>query len=512
MTPSLPLHSIPWLPIIVREYLQHYQPGDVSSVCDQIDRYPFSRQRLVEVLNRQYQRTASDLLKRFPRIQDNIKRLADPKSLVVVGGQQIHLWGGPLYVAAKAVSIIKAAESLEHQLRRPVIPIFWMHTEDHDYTEIRCVQYGGRSYCAPYEPTVPHPTGNLPAMVGTELMQQFPESVRNTFPFFDQFQRSYEGVSVLSDATRRWITELWGEHGLVVLDPADAQLKQMAASLFQLEFEEQLLSRTVNHFLRREGSRWQRKAIPPRPINAFWIDPRQGRLRIHSGNSTLTAEGIPLPDRPWEAYSDRISPNVLLRPLFQQAILPAVVVILGPSEITYWLQLRLSFKESRLVYPLLVPRTWLAAIPSSLWQWWEETRLPISWLFEPLHVLEAHYLNYHAQPILDLHHQIEDVLASKELEVLNILKGQEGPYWQFRKSVRKAGDKFRQRVRKVLRQRLSRQLDYLTSLQDHIGRKGKFQDRVRYLVECGTDLPTDLIHRYYHRVVPLKGTLEILPY
>ncbi len=520
---SLPLHRVPWLPRIVRDYLArpadyvHLAPHPPSmegavQAAERLRQYDFPRRELQHALEGQYRRTFRALSRRYPRVAENIRRLGRPGSVAVVGGQQIHLWGGPLYVAAKIETILNLAEALSRRLGQAVVPIFWMHTEDHDYEEIRCVQYEGAACCSSFEPEAPHPVGRLPAAAGMPDAMGFPEAVARTFPFYDAFEAAYAEESSLADATRRWITAIWGERGLVVIDPLDPLLKQTAGALFRQEFEDRLIHRNVSDLLAEEGWRWGRKAIVPRAVNAFWLDPEHGRQRIEAVDGTLIAGERSLPPRSWGTHPEQISPNVLFRPLYQQRLLPAAATVLGPAEIAYWLQLYPAFREAGLFYPALMPRTWFAAVPQPLWQWWAKTGLPPEWLLDESHILESRFLDHHLRPLAALEHRLTAELAEAEPDILRLVRGHEGPYWAFRKSLEKELRKLRQRLRKVMRERRRNELARLHALHHTIGVGGSFYDRRRHLIECGAGPPADLMERFARRIRPGEATLEIIPY
>ncbi|GEM_PF-4514292 len=519
---AVELQHIPWLPPPTSTYLQHPDrvaalymwPPTIEGVREalpDIDKRSYKRRLLAHTIRSQYEQTGPQLLKDYPAVSGALHELQDPGSIVVTGGQQIHLWGGPLYVAAKISTIIATARALREVLHRPVIPVFWMHTEDHDYEEIRCVRYAGRNYCSPYVPDKPFPVGTLPAEAGRRLERELPPQVRQSFPYFSVFSEAYHTSRTLTEATRRWITHLWGREGLLVIDPADPALKEEAHALFEAELQHRAVSRSVQAVHEQHGRQWQRHFIPPRPVNLFYLHPEQGRLRIEPSNGRFRVGPHSFTAAELLKQSDRLSPNVLMRPLYQQTILPAVATILGPAEISYWLQLKAAFQRTHTFFPQLVARHWFAYVPASLWQWWQQQSLPHSLLFAPPDAAETQWLESRMPDLLAWHHQTLALLEAHEPAILSAFSNSPGEYWKWKKQLLKHHKKLIQKARKNIREHQQESLSLLHQLLACIGYKKDFQDRRLSLLAIGKEWPTHALSEMISRAEPYHPAAIICP-
>ncbi len=519
----LPLAAVPWLSGPTRLYLQTpehlrplYQwpptPAAAREALQKMDEAAYDRRQLAEVIRTQYQQRHPQLLSAYPALSEALDALADPRSVVVVGGQQIHLWGGPLYVAAKIATIIATARFLRHHLRRPVIPVFWMHTEDHDYEEIRCVRYAGQSFCSPYQPPHPFPVGNLPAEAGQQLEAVLPPTLQASFPYFSIFREAYRRSRDLADATRYWLGHLWGPEGLVAIDPATPALKSMATSLFEKELNRQLIFTTVTATRQAHGQWWQRRFVPPRPVNLFYLHPRKGRIRIERIGDQLRIDGEVTTPEALLRHPHRLSPNVLLRPLYQQRILPAIATILGPAEIGYWLQLKAAFDHAGVFLPQLLPRDWFAYLPEACWQWWQKQRLPLDILFQPADQAEARWLDRQMPRIIRWQKEMMALMEKYDAAFLHHFRSHPADYWKWKKQRLKEVRKIVRKTRKNLRETHFSDLQRLHRLITTLGRKQTFQDRRLFLPALGTDWPADALRQMPTHSKPYHPAVIICPY
>lgn len=297
--------------------------------------------------------------------QQNINLLGDPNTFTVVTGQQIHIGLGPAYVLYKIVSAINYCNHLKSQYpNQHFVPVFWMATEDHDVNEIAYFNLNQEKYTwdKPWSTAVGDmPTSDLAGLFdwletqlgGGEAVKLRIQAVRNLY--------LKEGAT-LASTTMQWISDLFGKFGLLVLDPRDVRLKQLAKPLFEKALQGDAM---LEAFQSSTTALKDAGQIPPAHVGKsllFWMD-GQRRVRIER-----TPDGYHTIDGSFQWSQDEInqilgsddichlSPNVLLRPLYQQTILPCVAYVGGPSEYLYWLQTPNAFSQAGLVAPQLLYR------------------------------------------------------------------------------------------------------------------------------------------------------------
>ena len=311
------------------------------------------RDLLHEVLVKQHQS-----VKLTPNQEFNIHALRDKNALTVTTGQQIHPFLGPAFVWAKVTSTILKSKELSSKLGVPVVPVFWMATEDHDFEEISSVPFLGKQY----HWNVSHggPVGNLDTEGVATIFEQMKIDFQHdekVLDFLSQFEGIYgKGIS-LTEASRQLVQKLFGETGLLIVDPNEAIWKKHTQDIWLRELGEQpfeALSVQANK-LKELGLK---APITPRQTSMFYYG-NELRLRIDKKNDAFQTSGG---EFSWDteqlkeeiaSFPERFSANALLRPAYQQRILPNLMYIGGPAECLYWLQVPDLIRVHKGVVPLL---------------------------------------------------------------------------------------------------------------------------------------------------------------
>ena len=298
-------------------------------------------------------------------------RLADPRSVAVVTGQQAGLFGGPLYTLLKAVSAIRLARRVEHLHGVPAVAVFWVDAEDHDLDEIRsCGVLDADLRLATVSLAITAPTPGASAAtvrLGDEIGAVV-DRLAATLPQTDftsdlmaDLRRVYASGRGLVEAFSVWLERLLGDLGLVVFDASDPAAKPLAAELFEREIRSAgtttSLARAAGEQLSTAGFHAQVQP-PPDAVALFLLDgPRRGirqdgdRLRV--GDAPL--KGTELLSR-LRADPTCLGPNVLLRPIVQDWLFPTVCYVAGPNELAYLAQLKQVYAHFAVPMPLVVTR------------------------------------------------------------------------------------------------------------------------------------------------------------
>jgi bacillithiol biosynthesis cysteine-adding enzyme BshC len=344
----------------LRSFYSHLP--NLESFGDAIKAKQFSSEKrgvLVEVLESQYAG-----ITRTPALEQNLLALREERTFTVTTGHQLNLFTGPLYFIYKLVSTINLAKRLqEHYPNYRFVPIYWMASEDHDAAEINYFKLDGNTYR--WE------TSQQGAVGEFELDASFQSFLKGLGFAPPVFQEAYSKSATLAEAVRNYVHALFGEKGLVVLDANDVRLKRefvevMEADLFA--HSPYAAAQISTQALEQKGYASQ---IYPRPINLFYLD-KGIRERIEQEgegyvvlNTNLRFSQETLKTMLME-HPERFSPNVVLRPVYQEVILPNLGYLGGPAEVVYWLQLKGVFDLFSLPFPVLLPRNFAVLLSSPI--------------------------------------------------------------------------------------------------------------------------------------------------
>ena len=305
-------------------------------------------------------------------------QLGDEETVAVVTGQQPVLFGGPLFVLYKAAAALKLAALLESRRGRPVVPVFWSASEDHDFAEVRSVPVldePGHIRTLRYEPArepVGQPASRIVldetiAGLVAEAERSLPAGIHRD-QAIELLSRCYRPGSTLAEAFARLVSSLFP--GLVVLDPSDVALKAHVAPVLAREVREasptSRLAAKAGEGLLAAGYHQQ---VPIRPgfLNLF-VMMEGARRPLGTTNGLVEVRGlgrkIPVAEaaRMLESDPGPWSPGVLLRPLAQDQLLPTAAYIGGPAEIAYHAQIGPSYAHFGIPRPALVPRPSLTLV------------------------------------------------------------------------------------------------------------------------------------------------------
>lgn len=292
-------------------------------------------------------------------VDANLGLISNQKTFTVTTGHQLCLFTGPVYFLYKIISTIKLSTDLKfHFPDYNFVPVYWMASEDHDFEEISSFNLFGKKFEWKSQQT--GAVGNLI----TEEIKQIIDLIPESKPLFE---KAYLGYKTLSEATRYLVNELFGKYGLLVIDGNSSSLK----SVFSTTIQNELVSRSnflsvveTSQNLEKLGYSLQ---IKPREINLFYLG-ENFRERIVEENNVFKVLNTDLTFTKAEILElaqtnpEKFSPNVVLRPLYQEIVLPNLAYIGGPGELAYWLQLKSMFVKNKVDFPILMPRNFAMLI------------------------------------------------------------------------------------------------------------------------------------------------------
>ncbi|MCH2225793.1 MAG: bacillithiol biosynthesis cysteine-adding enzyme BshC [Crocinitomicaceae bacterium] len=374
-----------------------------------------TREVLVDSLMRQYAE-----IEHSESTRRNIKSLVQPNSFTVTTGHQLSLLTGPLYFILKIIQVIKLSEVLKKNYPdNHFVPIYWMASEDHDYEEIQSLNLFRNNLTFDYNQRGP---------VGRFLLNEFDLFKTQVLDFFGEEKREqvselldkYEGKN-LTSATRGLVNELFGTYGLVIIDGDDRALKTIFSGTMKQELETKFSEHAVkitNDQLSAEGYKLQ---VNARPINLFYLKDglRERIVPMENGYSVDGVGNFSKDELLKELFEtpERFSPNVILRPVYQEQILPNLAYVGGAGEISYWYQLKGVFDVLGVQYPLIQVRNSVMKIDKSVQGKMDGINLGILDVFKNVDVLKKAYVKEHSANDLDFTALDEQSRKLKEMLV-----------------------------------------------------------------------------------------------
>ena len=439
--------------------------------------------------------------------------------VVVTTGQQPGLFGGPLYSLYKAVSTIRLARALEEELDRPVLPLFWVASEDHDWAEAdHTYTIDSTNRLSRIQVADPG-AGDRPLhRVGfsgellialDEFIQSLPDTEFSA-AYITLLRDAYDADATLPSGFRRMLEGLLGAEGLFFTDAAHPAVKRGSASVLLAELdatENEALLKATAADLEAEGYHVQ-VTILEGGVNLFLEGPA-GRERLyrdgdgfhlhHSGERLSRDEVLAR----FEADPSTLSPNVLLRSVAENAVFPAIAYVGGPGEIAYYAQIRGLFEAHGIRMPVVHPRHSVTAVEPKIQKVLAKFHLDLEALSRPHHELASDFAKDEVPPeVRSALGEIRSALGEGAGKLLEAAKEIDptlkGPVTHARNASFAA---FQDAERKIL-QGLKRQneiaLGQLEKAQLHLFPEGNPQERVLnpfyYLFRYGNPFLAAVVH------------------
>jgi bacillithiol biosynthesis cysteine-adding enzyme BshC len=496
-----------------------FKPNFLSfeSAIKQRQTIGIDRKLLSEILIHQYEATVFTEDWRATKTYQNIKALNDENTFTVTTGHQLNIVTGPLYFIYKILSVVKQAEMLKKQFPKfNFVPVYWMATEDHDLDEINHVNLQGKriNWQTSQSGSVGRMTTDGMDSVIEELKRNL-ENNNHINALLQIVETAYLKNHHQAEAMRSLVQALFGDMGVVVCNADDVQLKKKAIALF----EDDLINHTayksfetLKQFEQQYGLQ-----IHAREVNLFYLT-NQSRKRIvkaHDHYKVLDSDISFSTDEILEElrkYSERFSPNVLLRPLYQELILPNLAYTGGPAEVHYWLQLKPLFNELKIFYPMVLLRNSLMLVEKEEEAIWNSYKLKWEELFLP----DEEIVNIAvSRKYKDETSLKNDMIKAKEIydELLRRFKDMDPTLekhvlaeWRRLEKRLIASEK---KLIKALKNRKSKELVTLRQLLNGLKPSGTLQERYdnifQYLSKYGLHFLSDI----YQHIEPIPTTFNV---
>lgn len=354
--------------------------------------YPLKidRNQLVKVIHEQYKAIeVSEIVK------NQIDSFQDENTFCIITAHQLSLLGGPLYYVIKIANAISLAKKLRNQFpEKNFVPVYWMGSEDHDFVEVNHIYLFGKKIT--WNSEQKGPVGHFDLGQLEEIVEQVVQILGDSNPndIQDLIKKAYSHQNV-EQATRELVNGLFGQYGLVIVNGDDHILKQSVSNIIKKEVLHQAsfpLLLEKSELLISNGYHAQATG---REINLFHLGSTfRHRIAPHGEDFEINGKIWSKEEllKEIEAFPEHFSPNVILRPLFQQSVLPSIAYIGGGSEVAYWMQLTAVFEYYGVRYPVLIPRTSMMWVNHSTAQKLQKLDLQITDTFKDKEVVKKEYI------------------------------------------------------------------------------------------------------------------------
>ncbi len=476
-----------------------------------------TREVLVDSLKAQY--AAVDISE---ATRHNIESLSEATTFTITTGHQLNLFTGPLYFFYKIISTINLCTQLQVKYpKHHFVPVYWMATEDHDFEEINYFNFKGRKVQWPREASGAVGELGLEGLdVVFEVFSQQLNTSTNAKTLKHLFHAAYLKHENLADAMRFLVNSLFKDYGLVILDGNDAALKRLFLPFVKNDIVDQVAFNKVTEANSQLNSLKGNYKIQvnPRAINMFYIT-KGIRERIVKTEDTYTVLNT---STSWnetellqelDEYPERFSPNVIMRPLFQEVILPNLCYIGGGGELAYWLQLRSNFEAQGVVFPMLLLRNSVVIVTQKQEDKLSKLKVPINDLFLKQNDLRTKITKQISD--IDIDFSTQKAHLESQFEALYVIAEQTDPSFlgavkaQEMKQI-KGLEHLESRLLKAQKRQCSDHLERITALQNILFPGQSLQERNMNFSEFYLEYGADFVPKLIANLKPLEGVFTVL--
>ncbi len=392
------------------QYAPNVEEGYRSAIEGR-KKYPINRTLLFDVLTKQYSNLPQE-----KAVNDKLALLKKDTTFVVTTAHQPNLFTGPLYFFYKIIHAIQLAASLKATFPDyDFVPVYYMGSEDADLDEVGAFNLDQKK-CQ----WVTKQTGAIGRMQVDDALLGLLKQLESYWSILPQghkaleiLKNAYQKGNTISEATLSFVHAFFGSKGLLVLQPDDTALKAAFIPVMEKElltsFSHETIQPTIaalskDYHVQSEG----------RSINLFYLkDSIRARIEKQGEQFIVVDTDIQFTEKEIIAelhqYPERFSPNVILRGVYQETILPGVVFVGGGGELAYWMELKNLFQQLGVHYPLLQLRNSFLLIRQKQSDQWAAMQFEEQDLFKPILELEVAYVKKHATQALDLQDQINNL-------------------------------------------------------------------------------------------------------
>lgn len=457
--------------------------GGFRNAIDAIRTRKYDRSLLTGILREQ----CKNVKNTSPASEKNIELLLNENTYTITTGHQLCLFTGPLYFIYKIFSVINLSEKLKNEFpENNFVPVYWMASEDHDFEEVNHLNIYSKKI--EWHSSQKGAVGNFYTEellnVKKELHDILGKGDNNEF-LFNLFTDAYLKHSDLASATRYLVNELFGKYGLIVLDGNSKQLKESFIPFFEKDIFENIPGKNVNDSISELKSMKYEPQVNPRAVNCFYMeDGIRARIEKEGEDYKVVGTDKKFTENEFrqiiKTNEQKISPNVVLRPCYQQFILPNLAYVGGPGELAYWLEYKAMFDKLNLFYPVLVPRRFVTVIDKNTAQKINKLGFDINDVFRAEQDLVKDYLGRNAE-LKDLgnyKNEIEKLYSKLNEDALQADKTLGGAVEAEKQKVLNSINMIEQKINKAIKQKSENELNQIRLIKEKLFPGGIAQERV----------------------------------
>ena len=418
----IPFSSTHVFSTLINDYLEgkgkamdfvHYAPNveGYRAAIKGRKKHPINRNLLFDVLTKQYSNLPQE-----KAVNDKLALLKKDTTFVVTTAHQPNLFTGPLYFFYKIIHAIQLATSLKATFPDyDFVPVYYMGSEDADLDEVGAFNLDQKK-CQ----WVTKQTGAIGRMQVDDALLGLLKQLESYWSILPQGQKAleilkeaYQKGKTISEATLSFVHAFFGSKGLLVLQPDDTALKAALIPVMEKELLTQFSHQAIQPAIAALSKDYHVQS-EGRTINLFYLkDSIRGRIEKQGEQFIVVDSDIQFTEKEIIAelhqYPERFSPNVILRGVYQETILPGVIFIGGGGELAYWMELKNVFQEVDVHYPLLQLRNSFLLMRQKQAEQWAAMQFDEQDLFKPILELEIAYVKKHASQALDLQDQMKNL-------------------------------------------------------------------------------------------------------
>ena len=487
----------------LREFIQFAPTLDgLSEAIEARGHHPIDRTLLVNTMASQYANLDTSEIQ-----YQNIYKLKDENTFTVITAHQPALVGGPAYYFYKIFSTINLANQLNQQHPNcNFVPVFINGAEDHDFDEIKSVNLFGKTIT--WDTDQSGPVGRFSTLQLSETLLQIKEILGDSpqaNQIFSIFDKAAKNATSYNDFVLSWVNDFFSEYGVLVFNMDHADLKKAFIPIM----EKEIIHKISESHVQKTQEQLQQFGFKPqafaRDINLFYIN-GASRERIIYENSIYKVNNQDITFTEQEIidhlhqFPERFSPNVILRPLYQEYILPNIAYIGGGGELAYWLERKSQFAYFGVFYPVLIRRNSVMIIPKSIQKLMEKLHLTEEDILLDDDKLITLYLekntgyNFHLNSEIEQTSKIFDAISETAKSIdptLEMTVKGEGH------KVAKILEGIESRLKRVLKQKEETNIQQIRTLKNKLFPNHGLQERtdsyLQFLVTDGPELTKTLI-------------------
>ncbi len=463
---------------------------------------------------------------------NNINLLNSPNTIAIVTGQQLGLFGGPLYTFYKIISAIKLATELKSKFYEyNFVPIFWLEGDDHDFEEVNNLNIIDKENNIINLTYNDNFTGSFRSNVGNhvfkaefnETLKQIEENLRKTDftpQVFDNIISFYKVGKTFKVAFKELLFNLFDEYGLVLFDPQDVKVKNLLKPIFLKELEdyrEHLLTAIDTSAKLEENYHAQVKI---KPINLF-LSENDGRFLLEPDDDNFKLKNKRKKYPKTELFDllnkhpENFSPNVLLRPICQDFLLPTGFYIAGPGEISYFAQVLPFYKIFNIPQPIIYPRASVTLLEKAAKDVIDKYHLSFEDVFiEDLKLIKKVLSNYSDANYENIFSKLENVVNSEftliKQELIKIDKTLEDPINKTSGKIIQTIQTLKSRTEKSLQSKNDVTIRQLNKLKTLIFPNNNLQEREINFIYFANKYGVSLLKHLINEISVIKFEHQII--